>query len=261
VTVSDLKVLATTDKSTDGLLSHCRTDLDIAIVHVGVYDTPFLYCVGSGWQHNHVMEVYMRTEGSQKDFLKDDLSDALKGLFVGAVVWEAADKAEKAEKKELCPFLKRLAASASFVQARALYEFYDPKNPPDKLKGEKGETAHASHFGKWTEMEFTSDELKLFEKYIRGQKATGVFRTNSPINKRVFHLAYDRSDFSGGLGQDGSDHLKNQPLEFATNLHDITKKFIEKVEGRFRESAKAALEKAREGARQAATGCNIANPL
>lgn len=202
----------------------------------------------------------MRTVESQEDFLKDDLSDALKGLFVGAVVWEAADRAEKAKEKELCPFLKELAASASFVQARALYEFYNPKKT-DKPRGERGETAHASHFGEWTDKEFTNDELDLFEKYIRGPEATGVFRTNSPINKRVFHLAYDRSDFSGGLGQDGSDHLKNQPLEFAANLRDITKKFIEKVEDRFRESAKTALEKAREGARQAATGCNIANPL
>lgn len=202
----------------------------------------------------------MRTVDNQKDFLRDDLSDALKGLFVGAVVWEAADRAEKAKEKELCPFLKGLAASASFVQARALYEFYNPRET-DKPKGEKGETAHASHFGEWTEKEFTSEELDLFKKYIKGQETTGVFRTNSPINKRVFHLAYDRSDFSGGLGQDGSDHLKNQPLEFATNLRDITKKFIEKVDDRFRESAKAALEKAREGASQAAMGCSIPNPL
>ena len=202
----------------------------------------------------------MRSADSQKDFLKDDLSDALKGLFVGAVVWEAADRAEEAKEKELCPFLKRLAASESFVQARALYEFYNPKKT-DKPRGEKGETAHASHFGEWTQKESTSDELNLFEKYIRGQEATGVFRTNSPVNKRVSHLAYDRSDFSGGSGQDGSDHLKNQPLTFAMSLRNITEKFIEKVEDRFRDSAKTALEKAREGARQAATGCNIPNPL
>jgi hypothetical protein len=202
----------------------------------------------------------MRTVDSQKDFLENDLSDALKGLFVAAVVWEAADMAEKAKEKELCPFLKGLAASASFVQARALYEFYNPKKI-DKPKGEKGETAHASHFREWTEKEFTTDELDLFEKYIKGQEATGVFRTNSPVNKRVSHLAYDGSDFSGGSGLEGSDHLKNQPLKFATNLRDITEKFIEKVEDRFRDSAKAALEKAREGARQAVAGCNIANPL
>jgi hypothetical protein len=131
----------------------------------------------------------------------DDLSDALKGLFVGAIIWEAADRAEKAKEKELCPFLKRLAASESFVQAHALYEFYNPKKT-DKPKGKKGETAHASHFGEWTEKEFTSDELKLFERYIRGHEVTGVFRTNSPVNKRGSHLAYDRSDFSGGSGQD-----------------------------------------------------------
>jgi hypothetical protein len=79
-------------------------------------------------------------------------------------------------------------------------------------------------------------------------------------DQRVSHLTYDRSDFSGGSGEDGFDHLKNQPLKFG-NLRDITETFIEKVEDRFRDSAKTALEKAREGAREAATGRNIPNPL
>src|SRR3984885_15796148 len=123
--------------------------------------------VASGDCRIHLMEAYIASADRQKDFLKDDLSDALKGLFVGAVVWEAADRAEEAKEKELCPFLKRLAASESFVQARALYEFYNPKKT-DKPRVEKGENAHASHFGEWTQKESTSDELNLFEKYIRG---------------------------------------------------------------------------------------------
>jgi hypothetical protein len=202
----------------------------------------------------------MRSVDSRKDFLRDDLSDALKGLFVSAVVWKAADRTEKAKEKELCPFLKGIAASATFVQARALYEFYNPEKT-DKPKGEKGEPAHASHFGRWTKREFTTGSPELFERYIEGQKATGVFRKNSPANKRVFHLSYDRSDFSGGSGPDGPDHLKNQPIEFATNLRDITERFIATVDDRFRDSAMTALRKALDGAGQAAQGCNITNPL
>ena len=37
VTVSGSQALATTYKSTDGILSHCKTVLDIAIVYLGVY--------------------------------------------------------------------------------------------------------------------------------------------------------------------------------------------------------------------------------
>jgi hypothetical protein len=192
-----------------------------------------------------------RTIESRNDFLEKDLADALKSLYVAAVVWAAADAAEKAKKKELCPFLKGIAASASFVQARALYEFYNPRKT-DKPTGKKGESAHASDFapkGGWTEKEFKN---KLYDRYLGNKK---------PANKRVFHLVYDRSDFSGGIKSDESDHLKNQPLKFALELHAITKKFIDQVEDLFRDSAKLALDKAAKGAKEAAEGCGISNPL
>jgi hypothetical protein len=144
------------------------------------------------------MEVYMRTVDSQKDFLKDDLSDALKGLFVGAVVWEAADRAEKAKEKERCPFLKRLAATESFVQARALYEFYTPTK--DKPKGERGEPAYASHFGQWTEKEFGVDVSGLFEKYMEdGRSRACSARILQPIS------AFSISRMIGATFREGQD--------------------------------------------------------
>lgn len=65
------------------------------------------------------------TLDERKKFLEDDLSDALKGPFVGAVVWAAADASER------CPFQKGLGMFTSLVQARALYEFYSPKLAED----------------------------------------------------------------------------------------------------------------------------------
>lgn len=56
------------------------------------------------------------TLDERKKFLEDDLSDALKGLFVGAVVWAAADASER------CPFQKGLGMFTNLVQARSLYE-------------------------------------------------------------------------------------------------------------------------------------------
>jgi len=152
----------------------------------------------------------MRSVDSRKDFLRDDLSDALKGLFVSAVVWKAADRTEKAKEKELCPFLKGIAASATFLQARALYEFYNP-DKTDKPKGEKGEPAHASHFGRWTKREFTTGSPELFERYIEGQKATGVFRKNSPANKRVSSI----SRMIGATFREGQDQMA--PIISRTN--------------------------------------------
>lgn len=174
----------------------------------------------------------------RKKFLEDDLSDALKGLFVGAVVWEAADKSER------CPFQKALGMMTSLVQARSLYEFYSSKNATAY------DDARAQHFApSWTERE--SD---LYNDYMAGGK---------PANKRVFHLVYFRSERSGGpIGEhDGPEHIKNKVLEFAKDLHRLTKEFIKCVEPHFRDTAERGLQKALKGAEEAAKGCNIDNPL
>jgi hypothetical protein len=172
----------------------------------------------------------------RKNFLDEDLSDALKGLFVGAVVWVAADTSER------CPFQKGLGMFTSLVQARALYEFYSPKPAED-------DDARASHFApNWRRTGVTS----LYTKYMgRGM----------PANKRVFHLVYGRSAHAGGPGHDGPDHIKNQVLEFAKDLRHLTQRFAQSVDSDFRESVERALGKALAGGAEAANGCGIINPL
>ncbi len=176
------------------------------------------------------------TLDEKRNFLNEDLADALKGLFVGAVIWVAADTSE------LCPFQKGLGMFTSLVQARALYEFYSPK-PADY------DDARASHFApNWGRTGVT----RLCTKYMgRGM----------PANKRVFHLVYGRSAHAGGPGHDGPDHIKNQVLEFAKDLRDLTERFAQSVDTDFRESVQRALQKALKGATEAAHGCGIANPL
>jgi hypothetical protein len=192
----------------------------------------------------------MRSVENRNDFLKKDLADALKALFVAAVVWRAAVEAARTHQKEVWPFVEGIAASACFVQARALYDFYDPKKSRE-LSGVPGESAYASHFvsQKWTSGDFQSD---LYDRYLDNQK---------PANKRVFHLVYDRSDYSGGSEADESDHLKNQPLRFAKELRAITKHFITRVDECYRDAATTALDGAIKAANEAAEGCGIPNPL
>jgi len=177
------------------------------------------------------------TLDERKKFLEDDLSDALKGLFVGAVVWAAADASER------CPFQKGLGMYTNLVQARSLYEFYGPRPAGDD------DDARASHFApNWDRTGVTP----LGTKYMGWGK---------PANKRVFHLVYDRSVHAGGLGHDGPDHIKNQVIEFAKDLRGLTERFSQSVDSDFRTSVQLALEKALKGAAEAANGCGIANPL
>jgi hypothetical protein len=173
----------------------------------------------------------------RKKFLEDDLSDALKGLFVGAVVWLAADGSD---------FQKGLGFYTSIVQARALYEFY--------CSPAIGRTddARASDFGNlWTTQKSASDLYRTF------------MAKGKPANKRVFHLVYLRSEHSGGQihEHDGPDHIKNQVLNFAIDLRRLTEEFGKTVDTDFCESVQSALQKALNGAQQAADGCKIVNPL
>jgi hypothetical protein len=183
---------------------------------------------------------YMRTPTleDRKKFLEDDLSDALKGLFVGAVVWSAADKSE------LCPFQKGLGMFTSLVQARSLYEFYSSK------RATAYDDARAHDFAP----SWAGRESALYNEYMVKGK---------PANKRVFHLVYFRSERSGGPTNehDGPKHIKNRILEFAKDLRRLTEEFIKCVEPHFRDSVERGLEKALKGADEAANGCDIANPL
>lgn len=133
----------------------------------------------------------------RKNFLDEDLSDALKGLFVGAVVWVAADTLER------CPFQKGLGMFTSLVQARALYEFYSPKPAED-------DDARASHFApNWRRTGVTS----LYTTYMgRGM----------PANKRVFHLVYGRSAHAGGPMSVREKKKRNYSKRIAHGLRKST---------------------------------------
>jgi hypothetical protein len=82
----------------------------------------------------------MPTTDEQNEFLEKDLPDALKWLFVGAVVWQAAQ-----EKPEKCCHQEALGMFMSSVQARALYEFYYSAGKTGR-KGGKADDARAREF-------------------------------------------------------------------------------------------------------------------
>jgi hypothetical protein len=172
-----------------------------------------------------------------KDFLEEDLYDALRWTFVSAVAWHASD----------CGPERVFEMNTNFVQARALYEFYFGDKD---TKERKPDDARARDFGgSWNE---TGTDLYL--KYMCGGK---------PANKRVFHLVYGRSspDNAGGPGPDGDDHIKNQVLEFARDLHRTTERFIECADKQFCDIVRTTLNQALAEAAKTADFYGIRNPL
>jgi hypothetical protein len=176
-------------------------------------------------------------DGSTKEkFLREDLRDALRWLFEGAIAWEAAKKRpERAGHHQVV-----LGMYVSLVQARALYEFFYGHG--------QGDDARASHFAPaWKPL-----ETEPYRKYMAGGK---------PANKRVFHLVYNRAAHAGGSGHEGPDHLKNQVLEFAKDLRTLTEEFARNAGPAFRDSAQGAFREALKEANRAADHYGIANPL
>ncbi len=168
----------------------------------------------------------------QKDFLEKDLYDALRWLLVGAVAWKAAPT-EPDRYGHQCV----LAMLTTFVQARALYEFFYATG--------KGDDARAAHFAYgWNE-----PKSAFYSNYMNA---------SMPANKRVFHLVYDRGQHSGGMG---SRQLKEQVLNFASDLLNLTERFIQRVEPDFRNSAQYALDRALAEAQSAADYYGIGNPF
>jgi len=169
-------------------------------------------------------------------FLEKDFYDAFRWLFEGALAWQAT-KIDGGP----CRHQRALGMFTSLVQARALYDFFF--NP-----SRKEDDARASDFmGKWPEQ--PSD---LCRKYMQGP---------TPANKRIFHLVYARENHAGGPGHEGPDHLKNQVMEFAKDLHEISKNFVAKVEPSLRPAAMSALRKALDEAKKAADEYGIPNPF
>ena len=170
-------------------------------------------------------------------FLKDDLYDALRWLFVSAVTWEAMR-----EKPDLCTANQdAISMLASLTQSRALYEFFFANNS-------KGDDARASHFAPLWKPAQTS----LYTTYMAPGK---------PTNKRVSHLVYNRSAHSGGSAANESDHLKNQVLKIAKDIRDLTEQFGNMADANFRDLIRAALESALEQARFTADRYGIDNPV
>lgn len=184
------------------------------------------------------------TLNEKRDFLEKDLADALKWLFVGAVVWQAAK-----ERPEKHCHQKALGMFMSFVQARALYEFYC-KQDRTSAKGNKSDDARAGEFcDSWT-----CPDSDLYRGYMR---------QGQPANKRVFHLVYGRSKEAnaGGPGHSGPSHMNEQVLKCARDLRQITQAFTKCAKAEFTDLVQLALQGALNEAANVAAGFNIANPL
>jgi hypothetical protein len=176
----------------------------------------------------------IKTPAQANEFLEKDLLDALRWLFVGAVTWHATEGQPE----------RVLAMYTSFVQARALYEFYF-------TKGCKPDDARACNF---TSSPWTEPPSTLYAKYMANE---------TPANKRAFHLVYRRSDpaNAGGPDDDETDHLKNQVLNFARDLRRITEAFVACAKPEFHAMAQTALENALAEAQATADRYSIRNPL
>ena len=175
---------------------------------------------------------------TRQGFLKEDLYDALRWLFVGAVIWEASRS-----QPHRCGNQDALGMFTSLTQARALYEFF-------YADGKQNDDARAGDFTSTSG--WCPTESNLYRTYMAGQK---------PANKRVFHLVYNRPAQAGGHGQDGPDHLKNQVLEFAKDLRRLTEQFADSADTDFRDSIRYALQKALQDAKLAADLYGVPNPL
>jgi hypothetical protein len=187
----------------------------------------------------------MEEEKKEKEkFLECDLFDALKGLCVGAVTWQAHPEEKDHH------YLRALGMYINFMQARALYEFFgDKPSKGHKNPLQKGSTAWAGDF---TRNNWQEPTTPLYNRYMDNQK---------PALKRVFHLAYVRSEYSGGNERDEKQDLKNQVVNFAKDLIQLTEKFIKCIEPEFKDQAESALKRARDAAQELADDYKITNPL
>lgn len=83
----------------------------------------------------------------------------------------------------------------------------------------------------------------------------------TPAQKRVFHLVYARSRFSGGVALDEADHIKNRVLAFASDLLRLTREFEAQLMGVERELVNSALQRSLIDGAALARQYEIPNPL
>lgn len=174
---------------------------------------------------------------TKQSFLNDDFYDALRWLFVSAVTWEAMR-----QRSGICTVNQdAISMLASLTQARALYEFFFAVQ-------RKGDDARACDFAsKWN-----PNPSSLYTTYMGNGK---------PTNKRVSHLVYNRSAHSGGSAVNDSDHLKNQVLNLAKELRDLTQELARQADPSFSSCIRCALDMALAEARRTADHYGIVNPL
>ncbi len=175
-------------------------------------------------------------DSTKEKFLREDLYNALRWLFEGAIAWEAARRRPESAGRHQ----GLLGMYASLMEARALYEFFYGQG--------HGDDARACHFAS----AWNPGETDHYQRYMAGGK---------PANKRVFHLVYNRAVHAGGSGEDGPDHLKNQVLELARDLRRLTEEFANNADPTFRDGVSNALREALQEAKLAADSYSIANPL
>jgi hypothetical protein len=180
--------------------------------------------------------VSVRVSNLQQDcdFLRDDLYDALRWLFEGAVAWQAGHVKPKLLGRQQVGF----AMFTSLIQARALYEFFYAKaRSHDDLRSRDFAPS------------WTPPKSDLYKRYMASGK---------PAQKRVFHLVRDRSIHAGGVGP---DRLNQQVLNFANELKKLTAEFAANAEQTFSDEIRFALTKALEEANKAAKHYDIPCPI
>lgn len=175
------------------------------------------------------------TESEKVAFLRDDFYDSLRWLFVGAIAWEADKSARRIRHQAV------LGMYAAAVQARALYEFFYAETRTDDARA-----ADLVAVG------WSPNKTHLYSAYMAAGK---------PANKRMFHLVYRRDRHSGGTGQDGPDHLKNQVVKLAIDLLGLSRDFVKALGPMLQPHAQQALDRALEEAAAAAAEYGIANPI
>jgi hypothetical protein len=198
-------------------------------------------------------KLLMNTNEEMNKFLSNDFFNALKELFVGAVTWEAHPEHKDHN------HIRLLGMSTSFLQARALYEFfYKPKNyDPSKNIPTDGGNAYAHHFV----CSWNPSDACLWSPQDVASLYSNFMADGTSVQKREFHLVYCRSEKHGGTEGDELTHLKNRVRDFAVDLLRLTKEFVDKVKPEFRDSAQSALDRSLVEAQNLANEYNIPNPL
>lgn len=168
-------------------------------------------------------------------FLEDDFYDSLRWLFVGALTWEAASTTAAVRHQAV------LGMYTAAVQARSLYEFFY-----GSVRHDDDARAVDLVGSAWV-----PSETDLYATYMASHR---------PANKRMFHLVLGREQHSGGA-DDGSDHLKNQVMNFATDLLALARDFVNALDPNLRPAAQSALDRALLEASVTADACGIVNSI